>query len=106
MGSERVSENGGTSGTGGTIARVEAEIRTVLANRAEVEAALKCHPADTDLTRLRDRWHAILEELRDLQRLLARLGGGFDTDYYHRQRERGGGVIVTDGQHPVVEDRR
>jgi hypothetical protein len=105
MGSETVSEKGGTGGTGGTLARVEAEIRTVLENRAAVEAALR-GTIEADLKALGQRWHLLTEELQALRWLQARLGGGTDTDYYHRRRDRGGIVTVTNGQHSVVEDRR
>lgn len=105
MGSKEFPKTAALPALPGAIERVQAEIRTVLANRAEVEAALQCHPHDTDPAVV-DRWHGLLDELRDLQWLLARLGGGTDTDYYHRRRERGSSVTVRDGQHPVVEDRR
>ena len=51
----------------------------------------------------RSYW-ALDERARDLRRRLARLGDGFDTDYYHRRRERLAPRVVQDGIHGVVED--
>jgi hypothetical protein len=59
--------------------------------------------------RIRALWTEYWEvqnKINDLRYLIGRAGGGWDTDYYHRRRERGGGVIVRDGQHSIVEDRR
>ena len=68
--------------------------------RAEIDAA-------HDL--IRQRWTvywAVQDEMNDLRYRIGRAGGGWDTDFYHRMRERGGGVIVSHGQHSIVEDRR
>jgi len=51
----------------------------------------------------RSYW-ALDERARDLRRRLARLGDGFDTDYYHRRRERLVPRFVQDGIHRTAED--
>lgn len=58
---------------------------------------------------IRQRWTvywAVHDEILDLRYRIGRAGGGWDTDYYHRRRERGGTITVRDGQHSIVEDRR
>lgn len=104
MSSETCSENGGTSGTVGTLLRVQAEIAAAIGRRTANEAA-RSDP-EADLTALSAEWHGIVAEIRALRWLEARLGGGFDTDHYHRRRDKGSTIIVQDGIHKVVEDRR
>jgi hypothetical protein len=94
----------GIPGAGDLLPRLRKELDMAKARQAAIRLEVD---AAHDL--IRQRWTtfwAIQEELDDLARQIARAGGGFDTDYYHRRRERGGSVIVRDGQHSIVEDRR
>ena len=56
-----------------------------------------------------ERWervHAINAEIRDLSQAIANAGGGFDADFYHRQRERSPSRRVRDGFMHLDEDIR
>ena len=87
----------GITGAGDILARLEADLAAARNRLAE-------HRAEIDR-----RWeavHAVNAEIRDIQLAIGRAGGGWDTDYYHRSRERGSTITVRDGAHSIVEDRR
>ena len=94
----------GIPGAGDLIPRLRKELEMAKARQAAVRAEID---AAHDL--IRQRWTvywAVRDEMDDLRYRIGRAGGGWDTDFYHRMRERGGGVIVRHGQHSIVEDRR
>lgn len=79
------------------LARLEADLAAARNRLAE-------HRAEID--RRWDAVHAVNAEIRDLELAVARHGGGFDTDYYHRRRERSPNVTIRDGFMHNVEDLR
>jgi hypothetical protein len=104
MGSEGCSETVGTSGTPDILGRIRAEIVDVQRQIDGLWPSLSGTPEE--VVALGERFQVLIEERAALRLAESRLGGGFDTDYYHRARERGTTQIVRDGAHPVVEDRR
>lgn len=87
----------GITGAGDILARLEADLAAARNRLAE-------HRAEIDR-----RWeavHAVNAEIRDIQLAIGRAGGGFDTDYYHRRRERSPNVTIRDGFMHNVEDLR
>lgn len=82
------------------LAELEADRFLLRLGRLEIDEAHKL---------IGQRWTvywAVQNEMEDLRYRIGRAGGGWDTDFYHRMRERGGGVIVRVGKHSIVEDRR
>lgn len=79
------------------LARLEADLaaarRSIDAIRAEIDRGW-------------DKYYAVQAEIRDIQLAIGRAGGGFDTDYYHRRRERSPNVTIRDGFMHNVEDLR
>lgn len=92
----------GITGAGDILTRLIGELDIVRRSKAAARAE-----AD-ELRRLETaKWstYSRLEaEERDLLAAIARAGGGFDNDYYHRRRERAVGRIVQNGIHTIVED--
>jgi hypothetical protein len=94
----------GIPGAGEILQRLQAELQAVKAKQAAIRLEI-----DEAHKLISQRWTvywAVQDEMNDLRYRIGRAGGGWDTDFYHRMRERGGGVIVRDGQHSIVEDRR
>jgi len=94
----------GIPGAGDLIPRLRKELEMAKARQAAIRFEI-----DEAHRLISERWTAywaVHQEILDLRFQIGRAGGGWDTDYYHRRRERGGGVIVRDGQHSIVEDRR
>jgi len=94
----------GIPGAGDLIPRLRKEFEMAKARQAAIRLEI-----DEAHKLIRQRWTvywAVQDEMNDLRYRIGRAGGGWDTDFYHRMRERGGGVIVSHGQHSVVEDRR
>lgn len=87
----------GLTGAGDILARLEADLA---AARRSLDAIKR------EIDQRWDAVHAVQAEIRDIQLAIGRAGGGFDTDYYHRRRERSPNVTIRDGFMHNVEDLR
>jgi len=94
----------GIPGAGDLLPRLRKELDMAKARQIDIRNEVaEAH------RKIEGKWRTfwrIQEEVDALRAAIARAGGGVDTDFYHRRRERCSGVIVMDGQHSIVEDRR
>lgn len=87
----------GITGAGDILARLKADLAAARRSLDEIKR---------EIDQGWDKYCAVQAEIRDIQLAIGRAGGGFDTDYYHRRRERSPNVTIRDGFMHNVEDLR
>lgn len=93
----------GIPGAGDLIALRLAKVR---AHGRQVDIRAEIDAAHAKIRALWTEFWEVQDCINDLRYRIGRAGGGWDTDYYHRSRERGSTITVRDGAHSIVEDRR